>query len=268
MRFLLMTDIEGVTGITSYSQAENSRLGIDMLMHDLLSVIHGIQDNGSHEIVVYDMHTDGRNIEFSALPEDVVLIAGKPIDSQCYRGVGGHFDGLFLIGLHAMAGTSGAMLAHTYLREYAQLTLGGLPVGEIGMEAALAGEQGTPLVFVSGDDCSCAEAKALFPDIVTAEVKHSLGPEQALCFSPAKTGKSLRLAAQIAAERAHRLAPWKLPPATPISITFTDCPYLDTIRKLYPQGFISSHTLQMSGSSLLAAWSTYLHLEQRMISES
>ena len=152
MRFLIMTDIEGVTGVTTYPQAENSQLGRDMLMHDLLAVIKGIRANDHHEIVVYDMHTDGRNIDLSMLPEDVTVVMGKPINGKVYRGVGGHFDGLFMVGLHAMSREPGAMLAHSYLREYDAIYINDELVGEIGTERALAGEQGIPLVFVSGDD--------------------------------------------------------------------------------------------------------------------
>ena len=39
MRYLIMTDIEGVTGVTSYAQAENSQFGKEMLMNDLIAVL-------------------------------------------------------------------------------------------------------------------------------------------------------------------------------------------------------------------------------------
>lgn len=82
MRFLIMTDIEGVTGVTTYQQAENSQLGRDMLMHDLLAVIEGIRTEEHHEIVVYDMHTDGRNVDMTQLPEDIPVVMGKPHQRQ------------------------------------------------------------------------------------------------------------------------------------------------------------------------------------------
>ena len=152
MRFLIMKDIEGVTGVTTYQQAENSQLGRDMLMNDLLAVIEGIRAVEHHEIVVYDMHTDGRNVDMTKLPEDVNVVMGKPINGKVYRGGCGPFDGLFMVGLHAMSREPGAMLAHSYLREYDSIHINGELVGEIGVERALAGEQRTPLVFVSGDD--------------------------------------------------------------------------------------------------------------------
>ena len=96
---------------------------------------------------------------------------GKSILPKLWRGVGGEgFDGLFMVGLHTMQGT-GALLQHSYLKEYEAIYLNGILVGEIGMEAALAGEQGVPLKFVSGDDMGCREAEALIGGVITCPVK-------------------------------------------------------------------------------------------------
>ena len=78
MRFLVMTDIEGVTGVTTFEQAEKSDFGKEMLMNDLCAVLEGIKEAG-HEAVVYDMHTDGRNVNISRI--DVPVVMGKPISS-------------------------------------------------------------------------------------------------------------------------------------------------------------------------------------------
>ena len=157
MRILVMTDIEGVTGVTTFPQAESSEFGRDMLMNDLQAVLAGIRDAGA-EAVIYDMHTDGRNVRLGEVDAPVVM--GKPIDGRLYRGVGQSVDALFLLGLHTMQHT-GALLAHSYLREYDAIYINGILIGEIGVEAALAGEQGIPLAFVSGDDKGCEEAAAL-----------------------------------------------------------------------------------------------------------
>ena len=74
MRFLVMTDIEGVTGVTTFPQAEKSEFGKRMLMHDLLSVLDGIKEEGA-EAVIYDMHTDGRNTHLSRLLPQKLLSA-------------------------------------------------------------------------------------------------------------------------------------------------------------------------------------------------
>lgn len=267
MRFLIMTDIEGVTGVTTYQQAESGQLGKDMLMHDLLAVIEGIRAEEHHEIVIYDMHTDGRNVDITKLPEDISVIVGKPVNGKLYKSIGGEYDGLFMVGLHAMAGKSGALLDHSYLRAYESISLDGVPIGEIGMERALATEQGFPLVFVSGDDKGCEEARELDPDIVTAVVKKSLGEDQAICYPPAKTAHILRAAAKAAVLKAGAILPERMNLPVKIQVKFSDCTYLHVMKKLYPDVFTDDQTIEMEGDNLLECWSCYLAMERAMMAE-
>lgn len=268
MRFLIMTDIEGVTGVTTYQQAENSQFGRDMLMNDLLAVIDGIRAHGNHEIVVYDMHTDGRNVDMSLLPEDVDAVVGKPIRRDLYRGVGPDFDGLFLVGLHAMGREPGALLAHSYLIQYDAIWLNGEKVGEIGIEAALAGEQGIPLVFVSGDDKGCEEALSLNPQIVTAVVKESLGDFQARCYTPAKNREILKKAAQEAAAKASCIRPMAPQLPVQVQIDFSQCRYLEVMQQLHPELFTEDSKIAFGGDNFLRCWSDYLLKEKEMISNA
>ena len=260
MRYLIMTDIEGVTGITTFPQAENSELGRRMLMNDLQAVLHGIEDGGA-EAVVYDMHTDGRNVSLEEL--NVPVVMGKPINGELYRGVGADFDGLYLVGLHAMQHTPGALLAHSYLIQYDSIVVNGILMGEIGMEAALAGEQGIPLKFVSGDDLGCMEAQRLIPDVVVCPVKYSLGSDQALCLPPETTRRHLREAARRATEAP--VETFRLNAPYEIRIQYSDCEYLQRMRRLHPEIFSDPRTVVMRGENLLKTWSEYLNYEKEMI---
>lgn len=259
MRFLIMTDIEGVTGVTTFSQAEKSEFGREMLMNDLCAVLEGIRDAGA-DAVVYDMHTDGRNVDICRVDSPVVM--GKPILGELYRGVGSDFDGLFLLGLHTMQHT-GHLLAHSYLREYDAIYLNGLLVGEIGIEAALAGEQGIPLKFISGDDMGCLEAKELISDIVTCPVKKSLGDDTAICLSPEKTAKMLR---EKAAEAVRaEVKPFAVGSPYEIKIVYSDCHYLEIMKEIHPEIFVDERTVVIRGENLLKTWSQYLVYEKEMV---
>lgn len=259
MRFLVMTDIEGVTGVTTFPQAEKSDFGREMLMNDLCAVLDGIKDAGA-EAVVYDMHTDGRNVDIARIDAPVVM--GKPILGDLYRGVGKNFDGLFLLGLHTMQHT-GHLLAHSYLREYDAIYLNGLLVGEIGIEAALAGEQGIPLKFVSGDDMGCAEGKALIEDLVTCPVKTSLGDDTAICLPPEASAKLLRERAAEAVKA--EIKPFIVKAPYEIKIVYSDCRYLEIMKQIHPEIFVDERTVVMKGENLLATWSQYLIYEKEMV---
>ncbi len=260
MKFLVMTDIEGVTGVTTFAQAENSEFGREMLMNDLKAVLEGIKKAGG-EAVVYDMHTDGRNVDISQI--DVPVVMGKPILGKHYRGVGNGFDGLFLVGLHTMQHCPNALLAHSYLREYDAIYINGRLVGEIGVEAALAGEQGIPLKFISGDDLGCEEGEMLIKDLVTCPVKKSLTEDTAVCLPPVKTAEMLREAAERAVKT--KVEPFRLQAPYEIKIEFSKCSYLDTMRRLHPEIFVDERTVRMCGDHLLELWSQYLLYEKEMV---
>lgn len=261
MKVLVMTDIEGVTGVTTFTQAENTEFGKRMLMNDLKAVLNGIKAAGA-EAVVYDMHTDGRNVDVEQI--DVPVVMGKPILSNLWRGVGGKgFDGLFLIGLHTMQHT-GALLAHSYLREYDAIYLNGLLVGEIGMEAALAGEQGVPLKFVSADDKGCEEGCALIDNLVTCAVKRSLTSDTAVCLPTSETEKLLFEAAYNAVKAAD-ITPFKVKGPYEIKIVFSECDYRNKMQELHPELFIDDRTVMMRGDNLLQVWSEYLGYEKEMV---
>jgi D-amino peptidase len=100
-----------------------------------------------------------------------------------------------------MAGTPNGLLAHTFAFEIEHYRLNGRPVGELGTYAYMAGTFfETPAVFLSGDDKAVAEALALIPEIVTVEVKQSLGAEVGISRSGAEACRMIREGAARAAE--------------------------------------------------------------------
>src|SRR5438874_11632798 len=77
------------------------------------------------------------------------------------EGIAGGFNTALFIGYNARAGTPNAILDHTYADRIHEVRLNGRPVGELGINAALAGVAGVPVALVSGDASLAAEATAL-----------------------------------------------------------------------------------------------------------
>lgn len=262
MKFLVMTDIEGVTGVTTFRQAENSDFGKKMLMNDLMAVLDGIREAGA-EAIIYDMHTDGRNVNLEET--DIPVICGKPILGDKWRGIGyDEIDGLFMVGLHTMQNIPGALLAHSYLREYDEIRINDILVGEIGVEAALAGEGGVPLKLVTGDNLGCKEAEDIIDGIITCTVKTSLTNDTAICLPPSKTRTMLKEAA-IKAVKAT-VKPYIIKAPYEIKIKYSDCFYLSKMKELHPEIFENNNTAVMRGDNLLETWSKYLTYEKEMTS--
>jgi D-amino peptidase len=88
-----------------------------------------------------------------------------------------HCDAALLVGAHAMAGTPDGVMCHTVSSEaWFNAWINETLVGESGIEAAICGVWGVPVVFVSGDEATCREVTELLgPKVVTAPVKVGLG---------------------------------------------------------------------------------------------
>ena len=73
---------------------------------------------------------------------------------------------------------------------------GELAIGELGLNAAVAGAFGVPLAFASGDDKLAAEAQALLPGVETVAVKEGLAWSAARLLAPDATQAALRAGAR------------------------------------------------------------------------
>jgi D-amino peptidase len=92
-------------------------------------------------------------------------------------------------------------------------------VGELGINAALAGSYGVPVAMVSGDQALAAEAKALLGDAVeTVVVKHAVGRFAARSVSPAESCRRIRDGAAAALPRTH--PPLVLDPPIRLEVDF------------------------------------------------
>src|SRR5919106_1728551 len=95
-------------------------------------------------------------------------------------------DAALFVGMHAKAGTRDGLLSHTVSSsQWTNLSFNGVSVGESGINAALCGHWGCPVLLVTGDDAVCREARALLGDrLTTVAVKTALGRYSARHFPP------------------------------------------------------------------------------------
>lgn len=254
-KFMIRCDMEGASGIVSYEQAEPLKSEYDegrrLFMSDLNALIAGLHDGGADEIHIYDEHFYGRNIRLDEVPDYVFTYCGKPnYTRESAGGLDASFSGLILLGFHSKAGTDGALLNHTYESDIRDIRLNGLSVGEIGMEAAVAGSFGVPLLMYTGDSEGAKETKLLSPDTVCVSVKESLSPDGALCYPTAKTAKLIYSAAYEVASKLPGIAPWKCEP-TILEVDFADTPYARKYYELYGSSPIR-------GDSANDCWVEYL----------
>ncbi len=213
-KIYILTDLEGVAGVARWDQTGAETRGYPqacrLMTLELCACVEGILSVAPDaDIWVWDAHGCG-SIDLELFPAGARLINNGPTTPPTL--LDGSFDALFFLGQHAMAGTPGANLAHSYSSEHiAHMELNGVAMGEFGCRAALAGSMGVPTLFVSGDDKMAAEARALVPEIVTAEVKVGYAPQLALHLAPPDARQLIRDKAAQATALIGRVTPYVLP---------------------------------------------------------
>ncbi|WP_084442349.1 M55 family metallopeptidase [Termitidicoccus mucosus] len=265
--FHIRCDMEGVAGIVGMPQvtpgASEYAQGREWFMQELLALVEGLLEGGAGEVSIYDEHWFGRNIDVARLPRGVRAFCGKPpYRADWAGGLGAACDGLILQGFHSMEG-AGHLLSHTYEPDFKAIYINGNLVGEIGMETAIAGDFGVPLVLVAADSAGTEEARGLVPGVVTVETKISRAPFGGECFALADVLGRLRAAAVALARQPPATAPWKLGPVG-LVCAFKPGAYLDELRRQAGGLFISDDSIRIDASSVTAAWADYWQLKLRV----
>ncbi len=176
----VFADMEGCSGIAGSDQVSGARAeeGRRLMAEEINACIAGCFAAGATGVVVRDGHGSGMNVNAKSVDARARLVQGATPGVR-FKDLEGA-EALILLGYHAKALTSGAVLAHSYSSATIQgMWLNGREVGEIGVDAAIAAEHHVPVVMVAGDDKTVAEAQAWIPGVVTCETKRGTGPQSA-----------------------------------------------------------------------------------------
>jgi len=206
MKILIATDMEGITGVTTWDQVtpghpEYARFRKQMT-EDVNAAIRGAYDAGAEDVIVADGHWHGSNILIEELDSRARLNSGSPSPFSMMQGIDESIDGVMFIGYHARNGSPDAILDHTWSsRTVANVWLNDILTGEYGLNASVAGHFGAPVIMVSGDQTACAQVKELLGDVETAVVKRASGRFAAECLSPVVTRDLICSSAEQAVRR-------------------------------------------------------------------
>ena len=260
-KYMIRCDMEGASGIVSYEQVEPGKpefdFGKTMFMADLMALIKGLNKGGAESIVIYDEHYYGRNIDLRTLPENVTVLCGKPPYRKDWAGgLDETFLGLILLGVHSKRGTKDALLNHTYEHDIKNIILNGVSVGEIGIEVAIAGDYGVPLILVTGDSRGVAEAKALTQGVSGVVVKESISETCALCYPTAVTSKVICEEAIKILHNPPNIKPYRIKGKVHIEVELTNGIFCDTLNKLYGEQIVNG-TVVVDAASVTEAWAIY-----------
>lgn len=228
MKYILITDLEGVAGVDDFRQTRTTDPtakgpGMKQLALEVNACAAGIRSQDPEAVIdAVDGHGSG-----GLYPEDLLGCRYiSLIGTSVYRLLEeGSYDAVLFVGQHAMAGTVEAPLCHTYSSlDVMYYRLNDIFIGEFGARALLAGTMGVPVIFLSGDDKAAAEASMFVPGIETAVTKRGRGIELAEHLSSDEACIVIREGAARAVARFSDIPPY----------TGIQAPYTLEIRYYHP----------------------------------
>jgi D-amino peptidase len=226
LKVYIYTDMEGVGGVSTWD-VQASAKGREyeqfrrLMTKEVNAAIASAFDAGATQVLVSDSHGDAQNIDVELLDPRAQLIRAWPRPLGMMQGIDATFDSVVFIGYHAQEGRAGAVLAHTFTGDEI-IKLNGEEVSEAGFNAAIAGDFGVPVVFVSGDQTICNDAKQLLGPIETAAVKQASGFHSATMMAPEKAQSLIHDGVKIGIERRKEMKPYRVAHPVKLEIRFND----------------------------------------------
>jgi D-amino peptidase len=256
-KIYISADMEGVVGAVTGDQLGPSGFEYERarrwMTEEVNAAIRGARAAGATEILVSDSHGNGQNLLLDELPEDVRVIRSWPRPLSMMAGIDETFDGAIFIGYHTSTDNSTGVRAHTM--SSARLTsvkLNGVPVPETGINAAIAGYFGVPVIMISGDDAIAEEATALLGDIETAVVKEAYGFHAAETLMPAAAYRLIEETVARAVSRIGEFSPWDLGGPVELEVSFKHYRPVEALEYLEIVERIDSHTIRYTGQDMIA----------------
>jgi D-amino peptidase len=255
LKVLIAADMEGVNGVSTWDvQADPKGREYEqfrrLMTLEVNAAVSGAANAGATEFLVVESHT-GWDIDMDLLDRRARLIRGWPRPLDMVQGLDSSFGAVVFVGYHASEGAAEAVLAHTDTGTIV-VKLNGVEVPEAGFNAAIAGDFGVPVVFLSGDQAACQEARALLGPIETAEVKHAIGFYSAEMLSVDESHRLIREGVRRGVERRAEIKPYKLPHPVKLEIRFNDVVVAEVASYLPNVERPSGNTIVFTGREMTA----------------
>lgn len=227
MRVLIMSDMEGVSGIAVWNQVNGGdpmyEEGRRLYTEEVNAAVRGAKAAGATEIVVVDCHGAGGGWTFNSFIPELLDPDCEWVAHHAWSRYTEMFetgcDACLLVGMHARAGTPDGVMCHTISTSgWRNLKFNDNYVGEVGINAALCGHYGVACVLVTGDEATCRESRELLGENLTCvAVKKGLTRHSARQIPPVRARQMIEEGALRALQDLRAVTPYV--PAKPTTIT-------------------------------------------------
>jgi D-amino peptidase len=250
-KIFISVDMEGITGVVQPAQLgpegfEYQRAR-EWMTGEVNAAIAAIRQAGPADVVVCDSHGNGQSVLIERLPDDVQLVRGFPRPLEMMQGIDESFAAAVFIGYHGSEWTAGAVRGHTISSaRLLGVKLNGLEVSEGLYNAALAGQFGVPVAFISGDRLAVAQLQKVIPGAEGAIVKEPYGYHSAMSVTPARGQTLIREGLARAMAKLGSLQPYRV--TTPVTLDVGFKLTIDAERAAFIPGLSRADAHNVRGS--------------------
>jgi D-amino peptidase len=232
------------------------------MTNDVNAAVRGVlAAEPTAEIVISDGHGNANNILIEELDPHARLNTGTNAPFSMVQGIGPDVQAAIFVGYHARVGTPNAILDHTWSSKAVyNVWLNGVVVGEVGLNAAVCGHFGAPVILVTGDQSVAAEARALLGAVETVEVKQASSRVSADCLPPALAQAQIQEGAKRAVSSLLAgSAPAPFLVSTPVTagIEFHFTEMADVAGRMPGMRRIDGRTLEFTAADMVEAYKTF-----------
>lgn len=256
LKVYISADMEGVAGVVSGEQLgptgfEYQRFR-EFMTAEVLAAVQGAREAGATHVVVSDSHGNGQNLLIERFPDDVTIIRSSPRPLMMMQGIDSSFAAVVFIGYHASTTNPAGVRAHTMSSAtLAAVELNGVAVPEAGVNAAMAGAFGVPVVMISGDDAAVSEAQRLLGDVEGAMVKQAIGFHSAATMTPAAAQALIRERVRAGVVRRGSFRPYVVTNPVRLDLTFKNYRAAELLAYLPMIQRVTAHTVRFTGRDIL-----------------
>jgi D-amino peptidase len=269
VKVFIVSDMEGVAGIVKWQQTDGKEEkrsyheGRELYTEEINAAVRGAKAAGATEIVVMDCHGAGGEYSFNSLipdklhPDCEFVVQNDWTEYTEFLEQG--CDAALFVGMHAKVGTPDGVMAHTVSGQaWRELKFNGTSVGETGINAALCGQWGCPVLLVTGDEAVCREGRALLGDgLTTVAVKKGIGQFSARQFPAQKARELIEKGAASALQDLSAVEPYDPGRPCEIEVEFHTPARLVEYRNRKGTEQIDDHTLVSRADDWWTAWSQF-----------
>ena len=263
MQVYISVDMEGCSGVIHREHTNpkgyDYELARRLMTAEADAAVRGAFEGGAGAVVVSDSHGGNgmRNLLHEQLDARAELIMGSPRRLGQLEGLDAGFDAVLLVGYHTRHGAAGVLNHTTNGQAVANLWLDDRLVGEIGLNARLAGHFGVPIALVSGDDLTVDEARSELPDIEGVVVKRALGRYSARCLHPELARARIAEGAARAVRKADGIAPTPAPSPVQLRLQFKETGSAESAARTVGAQLVAADTVEMTFTDMEEAYAGY-----------